>query len=180
MPSRSSGVIGRPRGSGSERPSVTSLELDNASRRAGHELRTRSSILFQVTSAASLSNGPTVARRQPEGESDRVCRRGLGARRLGAECNRPWIAVSLSEVLFMVLTTKRKITPSQLSRILGRQRPKSAVVRSDCFGSNGRTSPFQGSMARSGEGPVSGAELPVLQAPPSGKCCPTPAVRDTC
>ena len=36
---------------------------------------------------------------------------------------------------------QRKITPSQLSRILGPQRPKSAVVRSDCFGSNGRTSP---------------------------------------
>jgi len=114
-------------------------------------------VLFQVTSCfrsrlpASLINGPTVARRQSECESDRVCRRGLGARRLGAECNRPWIAVSLSEVLFMVLTTKRKITPSQLSRILGRQRPKSTVVRSDCFGSNGRTSPFQGSRARSGK-----------------------------
>ena len=150
MPSRSSGVIGRPRGSGSERPSVTSLELDNASRRAGHELRTRSSILFQVTSAASLSNGPTVARRQPEGESDRVCRRGLGARRLGAECNRPWIAVSLSEVLFMVLTTKRKITPSQLSR--GCQERLLRVERS-----NLSVPGFQGTV---GEGPVSGAELP--------------------
>jgi len=71
-------------------------------------------VLFQVTSCfrsrlpASLINGPTVARRQSECESDRVCRRGLGARRLGAECNRPWIAVSLSEVLFMVLTTNAK------------------------------------------------------------------------
>ena len=106
---------------------------------------------FRSRLPPSLTNGPTVARRQSECESDRVCRRGLGARRLGAECNRPWIAVSLSEVLFMVLTTKRKITPSQLSRILGRQRPKSTVVRSDCFGSNGRTSPFQGSRARSGK-----------------------------
>ena len=122
-----------------------------ASRRAGRELRTRSSILFQVTSTRLTNQRTTVARRQSECESDRVCRRGLGARRLGAECNRPWIAVSLSEVLFMVLTTKRKITPSQLSRILGRQRPKSTVVRSDCFGSNGRTSPFQGSRARSGK-----------------------------
>jgi hypothetical protein len=66
------------------------------------------------------------------------------------------------ESCFMVLTTEGKIMPPQLSRILKlswcktvryrRQRPKSAVVRSDCFGSNLSVPGFQGTV---GEGPES-------------------------
>ena len=53
-------------------------------------------------------------------------------------------------------------------------RARSKGYRPGLNSPNGRTSEplrsgFQGTV---GEGPVSGAELPVLQAPPSGKCCP--------
>src|SRR6516225_9730771 len=49
-------------------------------------------------------------------------------------------------------------------------RPTATAPHSDSTERSNLSVPrFQGTV---GEGPVSGAELPVLQAPPSGKCCP--------
>src|ERR1700720_4706083 len=104
-----------------------------------------------------------VARRQPECESDGVCRRG--PRRSAPKPIGRGSLYSLSGVLFMVLTTEGKIMPPQAVR-----HPQTELVQdgqvwapapeSRLSGATTprRTSPFQGTV---GEGPEIGALQPV-------------------